>query len=124
MHCKRGSFLPITLEGISSAMPSDFESKVDSAQVKSAVLLAGLNSRGTTKYVEKTLTRDHTERMLMFFGGKIKTEKTDNGYVHYLQGLQELKPQEITVPSDPSSASFFIAAALMEGSDITIKNIV
>jgi 3-phosphoshikimate 1-carboxyvinyltransferase len=62
--------------------------------------------------------------MLMFFGGKIKTEKTDNGYVHYLQGLQELKPQEITVPSDPSSASFFIAAALIvEGSDVTIKNI-
>ena len=121
---REGSFLPITLEGISSAIPPDFESRVDSAQVKSAVLLAGLNSRGTTKYVEKTLTRDHTERMLMFFGGKIKSEKTDKGYVHYLQGLQELKPQEITVPSDPSSASFFIAAALMvEGSDITIKNI-
>tara|TARA_B100000927_G_scaffold288619_1_gene283530 strand:+ start:550 stop:1869 length:1320 start_codon:yes stop_codon:yes gene_type:complete len=121
---REGSFLPITLEGISSAMPSDFVSKVDSAQVKSAVLLAGLNSRGTTKYIEKTLTRDHTERMLMFFGGKIKTEKTDNGFVHYLPGLQELKPREITVPSDPSSASFFIAAALMvEGSDITIKNI-
>ena len=119
-----GSFLPITLEGISSAMPSDFEAKVDSAQVKSAILLAGLNSRGTTKYVERTLTRDHTERMLMAFGGKIKTEKTENGYAHYLQGLQELKPQEIMIPSDPSSASFFIATALMvEGSDITIKNI-
>ena len=119
-----GSFLPITVEGVSSAMPSDFESKVDSAQVKSAMLLAGLNTRGTTKYVERTLTRDHTERMLMAFGGKIKTEKIKNGYAHYLQGLQELKPQEITVPSDPSSASFFIAAALMvEGSDITIKNI-
>ena len=119
-----GSFLPITLEGISSAMPSDFDSKVDSAQVKSAILLAGLNSRGTTKYVERTLTRDHTERMLMAFGGKIKTEKTENGYAHYLQGLQELKPQEIMVPSDPSSASFFIATALMvEGSDITIKNV-
>ncbi|MFL2800298.1 MAG: 3-phosphoshikimate 1-carboxyvinyltransferase [Paracoccaceae bacterium] len=119
-----GSFLPITLEGISSAMPSDFEAKVDSAQVKSAILLAGLNSRGTTKYVERTLTRDHTERMLMAFGGKIKTEKTENGYAHYLQGLQELKPQEILIPSDPSSASFFIATALMvEGSDITIKNI-
>ena len=119
-----GCFLPITLEGISGAMPSDFESKVDSAQVKSAILLAGLNSRGTTKYVERTLTRDHTERMLMAFGGKIKSEKTENGYAHYLEGLQELKPQEITIPSDPSSASFFIAAALMvEGSDITIKNI-
>ena len=119
-----GSFLPITLEGVSNAMPSDFESKVDSAQVKSAILLAGLNSRGTTKYVERTLTRDHTERMLMAFGGKIKTEKNENGYAHYLQGLQELKPQEIMIPSDPSSASFFIATALMvEGSDISIKNI-
>ena len=119
-----GSFLPIAIEGISSAMPSDFESKVDSAQVKSAILLAGLNSRGTTKYVERTLTRDHTERMLMAFGGKIKTEKNEDGYAHYLQGLQELKPQEIMIPSDPSSASFFIATALMvEGSDITIKNI-
>ena len=121
---REGSFLPITLEGISSAIPSDFESKVDSAQVKSAVLLAGLNCRGTTKYVERTLTRDHTERMLIFFGGKINTQKTEDGYAHYLEGLQELKPQEITIPSDPSSASFFIAAALMvEGSDITIKNI-
>ncbi len=121
---REGCFLPITLEGVSSAIPSNFEAKVDSAQVKSAILLAGLNSRGTTKYVEKTLTRDHTERMLLSFGGKIKTEKTENGYAHYLEGLQELKPQEITVPSDPSSASFFIAAALMvEGSDITIKNI-
>ena len=121
---RNGSFLPITLEGVSSAMPIDFESKVDSAQVKSAILLAGLNSRGITKYMERTLTRDHTERMLAAFGGKIKTEKTENGYAHYIQGLQELKPQEITVPSDPSSASFFIAAALMvEGSDITIKNI-
>ena len=121
---REGSFLPISLEGVSSAMPSDLEAKIDSAQVKSAVLLAGLNSRGTTKYVERTLTRDHTERMLLFFGGKITTEKTESGYAHYLQGLQELKPQEITVPSDPSSASFFIAAALMvEGSDITIKNI-
>ena len=119
-----GSFLPISLEGVSNAMPSDCESKVDSAQVKSAILLAGLNSRGITKYVERTLTRDHTERMLMAFGGKIKTEKTENGYAHYLQGLQELKPQEIMIPSDPSSASFFIATALMvEGSDITIKNI-
>ena len=119
-----GSFLPITLEGVSNAMPSDCESKVDSAQVKSAILLAGLNSRGTTKYVERTLTRDHTERMLMAFGGKIKTEKNEDGYAHYLQGLQELKPQEIMIPSDPSSASFFIATALMvEGSDITIKNI-
>ena len=119
-----GSFLPISLEGVSNAMPSDCESKVDSAQVKSAILLAGLNSRGTTKYVERTLTRDHTERMLMAFGGKIKTEKNEDGYAHYLQGLQELKPQEIMIPSDPSSASYFIATALMvEGSDITIKNI-
>ncbi len=121
---REGSFLPITLEGTSSAMPSDFESKVDSAQVKSAVLLAGLNSRGATRYVERKLTRDHTERMLMFFGGKIKTQKTEYGYYHSLEGLQELKPQEISIPSDPSSASFFIAAALMvEGSDVTIKNI-
>ena len=119
-----GSFLPITLEGVSNAMPSDCESRVDSAQVKSAILLAGLNSRGTTKYVERTLTRDHTERMLMAFGGKIRTEKNENGYAHYLQGLQELKPQKIMIPSDLSSASFFIATALMvEGSDITIKNI-
>ena len=88
---RNGSFLPITVEGASSAMPSDFKSKVDSAQVKSAMLLAGLNTRGTTKYVERTLTRDHTERMLMAFGGKIKTKKIENGYAHYLQGLQELK---------------------------------
>ena len=56
-------------------MPGSFEAKVDSAQVKSAMLLAGLNTRGTTKYVERMLMRDHTERMLMYFGGKIKTKK-------------------------------------------------
>ena len=62
--------------------------------------------------------------MLTFFGGKIQTQKTKDGYSHSLAGLQELKPQKITIPSDPSSASFFIAAALMvEGSEITIKNI-
>ncbi len=119
-----GSFLPITIEGVSSAMPSDFHSNIDSAQVKSAMLLAGLNSRGETKYFERTLTRDHTERMLKTFGGKIKSEKTGNGYIHRLLGLQELKPQEISIPSDPSSASFFIAAALMvENSNLTLKNI-
>ena len=118
---REGSFLPITLEGTSSAMPSEFESKVDSAQVKSAVLLAGLNSRGTTKFVERTLTRDHTERMMNAFGVDVQSKKLDSYHLHCVQGSSELIPQEIVVPSDPSSASFFIAIALMvEGSDLIL----
>ncbi|MEJ2023009.1 MAG: 3-phosphoshikimate 1-carboxyvinyltransferase, partial [Maritimibacter sp.] len=95
-----------------------------SAQVKSAVLLAGLNAPGETVVIEKEATRDHTERMLAGFGAEITVEETEEGRVITLKGQPELKPQDIAVPRDPSSAAFPVCAALIvEGSDVLVPNI-
>ena len=95
-----------------------------SAQVKSAVLLAGLGAPGQTVVIEKEATRDHTERMLAGFGAEITTEVTDEGRVITLTGQPELKPQTIVVPRDPSSAAFPVCAALITpGSDVLVPNI-
>jgi 3-phosphoshikimate 1-carboxyvinyltransferase len=97
---------------------------VPSAQVKSAVLLAGLNAPGETVVIEKEATRDHTERMLVGFGADLTVEDTDEGRVITLVGQPELKPQTIIVPRDPSSAAFPVCAALLaEGSDVLVPNI-
>ncbi|MGH1354888.1 MAG: 3-phosphoshikimate 1-carboxyvinyltransferase, partial [Thalassovita sp.] len=97
---------------------------VPSAQVKSAVLLAGLNAPGETVVIEKEATRDHTERMLAGFGAQITTEVTDEGRVITLTGRPELKPQTIIVPRDPSSAAFPVCAAIITpGSDVLVPNI-
>ena len=88
------------------------------------MLLAGLNAPGETVVIEKEATRDHTERMLAGFGAEISVEETDEGRVITLKGQPELKPQDITVPRDPSSAAFPVCAALIvEGSDVLIPNI-
>jgi 3-phosphoshikimate 1-carboxyvinyltransferase len=95
-----------------------------SAQVKSAVLLAGLNAPGETVVIEKEATRDHTERMLAGFGADIRVEETNEGRVITLVGQPELKPQTIVVPRDPSSAAFPVCAALItEGSDVLVPGI-
>jgi 3-phosphoshikimate 1-carboxyvinyltransferase len=95
-----------------------------SAQVKSAVLLAGLNAPGQTVVIEKEATRDHTERMLTGFGAEITTEITDEGRVITLTGQPELKPQTVAVPRDPSSAAFPVCAALIvEGSEILVPGV-
>ena len=95
-----------------------------SAQVKSAVLLAGLNVPGKTVVIEKEATRDHTERMLAGFGAEITVEETDEGYVITLTGQPELQPQTISVPRDPSSAAFPVCAALIvPGSEVLVPNI-
>ncbi|MGH1415340.1 MAG: 3-phosphoshikimate 1-carboxyvinyltransferase [Pelagimonas sp.] len=121
---RKGGRLPMTIVGAADPLPVRYEVPVPSAQVKSAVLLAGLNAPGDTVVVEKEATRDHSERMLAGFGATISTEETNEGRVITLQGRPEFKPQTIIVPRDPSSAAFPVCAALIcEGSDVLVPNI-
>lgn len=119
-----GGRLPMTLIGAAQPLPVRYEVPVPSAQVKSAVLLAGLNAPGETVVIEREATRDHTERMLSGFGAAIETDVTNDGRIITLTGQPELSPQSITVPRDPSSAAFPVCAALItEGSDVLVPNI-
>src|SRR6056297_576967 len=121
---RAGGRLPMTVVGAAEPVPVRYTVPVPSAQVKSAVLLAGLNAPGETVVIEREATRDHTERMLAGFGAEITVEETDDGRVITLTGQPELKPQTIVVPRDPSSAAFPVCAALIvEGSDIVVRNI-
>ncbi len=117
--------LPATIRGPEMPVPIEYRLPVASAQVKSAILLAGLNVAGTTTVIEPIATRDHTERMLRAFGASIDIEAGDDGArTIRLDGRHDLKPQHITVPGDPSSAAFPIVAALIiEGSDVTVENV-
>lgn len=120
-----GDRLPLTMRGACPAVPLDYRLPVASAQVKSAILLAGLNAPGITRVVEPIPTRDHSERMLKGFGAELDVEvDADGTRVITLKGEAELRPQAITVPGDPSSAAFPIVAALIvPGSKITIGNV-
>ncbi|MDJ0276962.1 3-phosphoshikimate 1-carboxyvinyltransferase [Sphingomonas sp. 2R-10] len=119
-----GGRLPLMLRGIVPAVPIDYTLPVASAQVKSAILLAGLNTPGITRVIEPVPTRDHSERMLRGFGAKLTVEVTPAGRIIELHGEAELQPQTITVPGDPSSAAFpVVAALLVPGSHVTITNV-
>ncbi|MEL6885098.1 MAG: 3-phosphoshikimate 1-carboxyvinyltransferase [Pseudomonadota bacterium] len=121
---RSGGRLPMTIVGAADPVPVRYTVPVPSAQVKSAVLLAGLNAPGETVVIEAEATRDHTERMLAGFGAQISTEVTDEGRVITLTGQPELKPQHIEVPRDPSSAAFPVCAALIvPGSDVLVPTI-
>lgn len=121
---RAGGRLPLTLVGASDPVPVRYKLPVPSAQVKSAVLLAGLNAPGETVVIEDEATRDHTERMLRGFGATLAVEETSEGRVITLKGQPELRPQTIVVPRDPSSAAFPVCAALItEGSDVLVPNI-
>jgi 3-phosphoshikimate 1-carboxyvinyltransferase len=121
---RAGGRLPMTVVGAKDPVPVRYVVPVPSAQVKSAVLLAGLNAPGETVVIEKEATRDHTERMLVGFGADLTVEDTDEGRVITLVGQPELQPQTIIVPRDPSSAAFPVCAALLaEGSDVLVPNI-
>ena len=121
---RKGGRLPMTLVGAENPVPVRYTLPVASAQVKSAVLLAGLNAPGETVVIEKEPTRDHTERMLIGFGADLKVEKTAEGNVITLKGRPELRPQEVAVPRDPSSAAFPVCAALIvPGSDIFVPGV-
>ncbi len=121
---RTGGRLPMTIVGAKDPVPVTYTVPVPSAQVKSAVLLAGLNAPGKTLVIEKEATRDHTERMLAGFGAEITVEEAAEGRVITLTGQPELKPQDIVVPRDPSSAAFPVCAAIItEGSDVLVPNI-
>jgi 3-phosphoshikimate 1-carboxyvinyltransferase len=120
-----GDRLPLMLRGGSPAVPIEYRLPVASAQVKSAVLLAGLNTPGITTVIEPVPTRDHSERMLRGFGAELTVEvESDGTRIIRIRGEAELQPQRIDVPGDPSSAAFFIVAALIvPGSELVIENV-
>jgi len=120
-----GDRLPVTLHGPRMAAPITYRVPVPSAQVKSAVLLAGLNTPGITTVIEPAMTRDHTEKMLRGFGAELEVETAASGErTIRLAGQTSLKGQNIDVPGDPSSAAFpLVAALIVPGSDITIHNV-
>ncbi len=121
---RQGGRLPMTVVGAADPVPVRYALPVASAQVKSAVLLAGLNAPGATVVIERAPTRDHSERMLAGFGAVLEVERTAEGNVITLQGRPELRPQTVAVPRDPSSAAFPVAAALIvPGSDITVPGV-
>ena len=115
-----GDRLPLIIRGICPAVPIEYRLPVASAQVKSAILFAALNTPGITRVIEPVPTRDHSERMLGSFGANIRRD----GDVILIRGEAELTPQHIVVPGDPSSAAFPTVAALMvPGSIVTIRNV-
>jgi 3-phosphoshikimate 1-carboxyvinyltransferase len=120
-----GDRMPITLHGPKATAPIAYRVPMASAQVKSAVLLAGLNTPGVTTVVEPVMTRDHTEKMLAGFGAELEVETDRHGVRHIrLQGQGRLTGRAIVVPGDPSSAAFpLVAALLVPGSDIVIENV-
>lgn len=121
---RKGGRLPMTIVGAADPVPVRYVVPVPSAQVKSAMLLAGLNAPGKTVVIEKEATRDHSERMLAGFGAEITIENTDEGREITLTGQPELKPQVIAVPRDPSSAAFPVCAAIITpGSDVLVPGI-
>ncbi len=121
---RQGGRLPMTIVGAADPVPVRYALPVASAQVKSAVLLAGLNAPGETVVIEREATRDHSERMLAGFGAGLRFEDTDEGRAIILTGQPELTPQTVAVPRDPSSAAFPVCAALIvEGSDILVPGV-
>ena len=122
---RSGDRLPLTICGADPMAPIAYRVPVPSAQVKSAVLLAGLNIEGTTTVVEPVPTRDHTERMLKGFGADIASEReADGATIIRLAGRPELRPQAVIVPADPSSAAFLLVAGLIvAGSDLMVEKV-
>jgi len=120
-----GGRVPLTLRGPRETIPITYETPAASAQIKSAILLAGLNSPGRTTVIEREATRDHTERMLRHFGATVEVvPHGEDGRAITLQGQPELKGSTVVVPSDPSSAAFPIVAALITpGSDVVIEGV-
>ena len=117
-------FLPIVVKGANLPIPITYEMEVASAQVKSAILLAGLNTPGITTVVEKEKTRDHTETLLKYYGYDISQEERNNKNFISLEGQKFLSPVNIKVPGDPSSAAYPVVAGLIcKNSNIKIKNV-
>ena len=122
---REGARLPLAINGAANPVPISYRLPVPSAQVKSAVLFAGLNALGTTTVIEPQPTRDHSERMLRHFGATVVTEPVEGGGKRItLEGCPELAAAPIVVPGDPSSAAFpLIAALIVPGSEIIIEGV-
>jgi 3-phosphoshikimate 1-carboxyvinyltransferase len=121
---RQDNFLPLTVDGAADPLPIEYVMPVASAQVKSAVLLAGLNAPGVTSVIESAPTRDHTETMLRHFGAEVSVEDRDDGRHVSVVGYPELEARPIAVPADPSSAAFPMVAALVTvGSEITLQGV-
>lgn len=120
-----GDRLPLSVTGPEDVLAIEYRLPVASAQVKSAILLAGLNARGTTTVIEDVPTRDHTENMLRHFGVEVETEMLEDGaQAIRLRGQQMFQPGAVDVPADPSSAAFpAVAAVLAEGSEIRLSGV-
>ncbi|MEM1052770.1 MAG: 3-phosphoshikimate 1-carboxyvinyltransferase [Pseudomonadota bacterium] len=119
-----GGTLPLMLHGTFPAVPITYRLPVASAQVKSAVLLAGLNTPGITRVIEPVATRDHTERMLTGFGAKLEMGEENGERIISIHGEADLRPMAVAVPGDPSSAAFFlVSATIVPGSDLVIENV-
>lgn len=116
--------LPLTMRGSSQLVPIEYRLPVASAQIKSAILLAGLHALGRTTVIEPEATRDHTERMLRHFGGHVDVEDRDGERRITVSGGMELEGRDVRVPGDPSSAAFLLASALLvPGSDVTVEGV-
>jgi len=116
--------LPLTLRGTPDLIPIEYQLPVPSAQIKSAVLIAGLHAAGETIVIEPEATRDHTERMLGHFGAQLTATKRQGVRAISIKGDAELVGQDVSVPGDPSSAAFLAAAALIvPGSEVTITGV-
>lgn len=116
--------LPLRMRGSRHLIPIVYKLPVPSAQVKSAILIAGLHAAGETTVIESEATRDHTERMLRFFGADVRTDVKDGATHITVQGQAEMHGRDVTVPGDPSSAAFLAAAALIvPGSEVTIEGV-
>ncbi len=122
---REGGRMPLAITGTDEMVPIEYRLPVASAQVKSAVLLAGLNTAGETTVIEPEATRDHTERMLRYFGAEVRVAPTEGrGKRITVVGWPELRGREIVVPGDPSSAAFaVVAAAIRPGSDVLVENV-
>lgn len=120
-----GGRLPLTLQGARDPIPVVYQTPVPSAQIKSAVLLAGLNAPGETIVIESEASRDHTELMLKHFGAQVEVEREGaHGRRITLQGQPELKGANVIVPADPSSAAFpLVAALIVDGSELTLTDV-
>ena len=119
-----GGRLPMLARGAAPPLPIRYRPPAPSAQVKSAVLLAGLSAPGATSVVEPSPTRDHTERLLRAFGAEVETADEEEGRIVRVMGEPELAPQEVEVAGDPSSAAFPLAAALLvPGSEVTVAGV-
>lgn len=121
---RAGGRLPLAIQGAPDALPLEYTLPVASAQVKSALLLAGLNAPGWTRITEPEPTRDHSENMLRHFGAEVVVERQSRGRLISLTGQPELVAADVMVPGDPSSAAFpLVAALLVPGSSVTVQSV-